>query len=135
MFDIYNDTYILQEGPKIGMLPGWVEKEKNLGKRQRSNFRKAYLAGATMAFGTDGGVYPHGDNARQFATMVEWGAKPIDAIRMATVNAAWLLNLEGKVGVLKAGAFADMIAVSGDPRANVEELQRVELVVKDGTVF
>ena len=84
VFDIYNDTYILQEGPKVGMLPESIEKEKTIGKLQRSNFRKAYLAGAPLAFGTDGGVYPHGDNAKQFATMVEWGAKPIDAIRTST---------------------------------------------------
>lgn len=98
VFDIYNDTYILNEGPKVGMLPESIEKEKATGKLQRANFRKAYLAGAPLAFGTDGGVYPHGDNAKQFATMVEWGAKPIDA---ATVNAASLLNLDGKAGTVK----------------------------------
>ncbi|MDQ2713232.1 MAG: amidohydrolase family protein, partial [Acidobacteriota bacterium] len=135
VFDIYNDTYILNEGPKIGMLPESIEKERGVGKLQRSNFRKAYLAGAPLAFGTDGGVYPHGDNAKQFATMVEFGAKPIDAIRTSTTNAATLLNLEGKAGVVKAGSFADIIAVSSDPRVNIEELQRVKLVVKDGKVF
>ncbi len=135
VFDIYNDTYILNEGPKIGMLPESIEKERGVGKLQRSNFRKAYLAGAMLAFGTDGGVYPHGDNAKQFATMVEFGAKPIDAIRTSTTNAASLLNLDGKAGVVKAGSFADIIAVSSDPRANIEELQRVKLVVKDGKVF
>ncbi len=78
------------------MLPESIEKEKAIGRLQRANFRKAYLAGAPLAFGTDGGVYPHGDNAKQFATMVEWGAKPIDAIRMATINAASLLSLKAK---------------------------------------
>lgn len=135
VFDIYNDTYILNEGPKVGMLPESIEKEKATGKLQRANFRKAYLAGAPLAFGTDGGVYPHGDNAKQFATMVEWEAKPIDAIHTATVNAASLLNLEGKVGTVKPESFADIIAVASDPRANVEELQRVKLVVKNGRVF
>ncbi len=135
VFDIYNDTYILNEGPKIGMLPESIEKERNTGKLQRSNFRKAYLAGALLAFGTDGGVYPHGDNAKQFATMVEFGAKPIDAIRTSTVNSARLLNLQGKAGVVAPGSFADLIAVEGDPRKNVEELQRVKLVVKDGRIF
>ncbi len=67
--------------------------------------------------------------------MVEWGAKPIDSIRTVTVNAANFLNLEEKAGVLKAGSFADMIAVDADPHANVEKLQRVKLVIKDGTVF
>jgi imidazolonepropionase-like amidohydrolase len=135
VFDIYNDDYILKEGAKAGMLPESIEKEKAIGKLQRANFRKAYLAGAPMAFGTDGGVYPHGDNARQFATMVEFGAKPIDTIRMATVNAARLLSLEGKAGVLKMGSFADVIAVDSDPRANVEQLQHIRFVMKDGKVY
>ncbi len=135
VFDIYNDTYILNEGAKVGMLPESIEKERALGKLQRANFRKAYLAGALLAFGTDGGVYPHGDNAKQFATMVEFGAKPIDAIRTSTVNAARLLNLEGKAGVVAPASFADIIAVGSDPRSNVEELQRVKFVMKDGKVF
>jgi imidazolonepropionase-like amidohydrolase len=135
VFDIYNDDYILKEGAKVGMLPESIEKEKAIGKLQRSNFRKAYLAGAPLAFGTDGGVYPHGDNAKQFATMVEFGAKPIDAIRMSTIEAARLLNLQDKAGVVKPGSFADLIAVDTDPRANIEELQRVRFVLKDGKVF
>ncbi len=135
VFDIYNDTYILREGPKIGMLAESIEKEKTIGKLQRSNFRKAYLAGAPLAFGTDGGVYPHGDNAKQFATMVEWGAKPLDAIRTSTVEAARLLNQEGKAGVVKTGAYADIIAVSADPRSHIEELQHVRFVMKAGTVY
>ena len=135
VFDIYNDDYILKEGAKAGMLPESIEKEKAIGKLQRGNFRKAYLAGAPLAFGTDGGVYPHGDNARQFATMVEWGAKPIDAIRMATVNAAELLNLQGKAGVVKPGSFADVIAMDADPRADVQQLQHVRFVMKSGQVY
>jgi imidazolonepropionase-like amidohydrolase len=135
VFDIYNDDYILQEGAKAGMLPESIEKEKTVGKLQRANFRKAYLAGAPLAFGTDGGVYPHGDNAKQFATMVEWGAKPIDTIRMSAINAAEVLNLQGKAGVVRPGSFADMIAVDSDPRANVEQLQHVRFVLKDGKIF
>ena len=135
VFDIYNDDYILKEGAKAGMLPESIEKEKTIGKLQRENFRKAYLAGATLAFGTDGGVYPHGDNARQFATMVEYGTKPIDAIRTSTVVAAQLLNLQDKAGVIKAGSYADLIAVEADPRAHIEQLQHVRFVLKDGKVF
>ncbi len=135
VFDIYNDSYILQEGPKVGMLPESIEKEKTIGKLQRSNFRKAYLAGAPLAFGTDGGVYPHGDNAKQFATMVEWGVKPIDAIRTSTVEAAKLINQEGKAGTVRIGSYADIIAVSDDPRAHVEELEHVRFVMKAGTVY
>ena len=135
VFDIYNDDFILQEGAKAGMLPESIEKERAIGKVQRANFRKAFLAGAPMAFGTDGGVYPHGDNAKQFATMVEWGMKPIDAIRTATVEAARLLNLEGKAGVVAAGSFADVIATDSDPRVNVEQLRKIKFVMKDGVVY
>ena len=88
-----------------------------------------------MAFGTDGGVYPHGDNARQFETMVEFGMKPYEAFQAATVNAAQLLSLPGKAGVVATGSFADIIAVDGDPRANVELLQHVKFVMKDGKVY
>ena len=135
VFDLYNDDYILSEGAKVGMLPESIEKEKKIGHLQRENFRKAFQAGASMAFGTDGGVYPHGDNARQFATMVEFGMKPIDAIRAATVNAADLLNLNGKAGTVQSGSFADIIAVSADPRTDVRVLQQVKFVMKDGKVW
>jgi imidazolonepropionase-like amidohydrolase len=135
VFDIYNDDYILSQGAKAGMLPESIEKEKKVGHLQRENFRKAYLAGAKLAFGTDGGVYPHGDNAKQFATMVEWGMKPIDAIRAATVNAADLMNLNGKAGVVAPGSFADVIAVASDPLSDVRALQHVKFVMKDGKVW
>jgi imidazolonepropionase-like amidohydrolase len=135
VFDIYNDDYILQEGAKVGMLPESIEKEKAIGKLQRTNFRRAFLAGARMAFGTDGGVYPHGDNAKQFATMVEWGMKPIEAIRTATLESAALLNLEGKAGSLEANYFADVIAVDGNPLESPAVMMRVKFVMKDGKVY
>src|SRR5256714_9843754 len=101
VFDIYNDDYILAEGAKVGMLPESIDKERAIGRLQRENFRKAFQAGAKMAFGTDAGVYPHGDNAKQFGKMFEWGMKPMEAIQAATVNAADLLSLSGKAGVLE----------------------------------
>jgi len=134
VFDIYNDDYILQEGAKAGMLPESVEKEKKLGRLQRENFRRAFQAGAKMAFGTDAGVYPHGDNAKQFAKMVEWGMQPIDAIQAATINAADLIGWKDKVGVLEAGHYADLIAVNGDPLADVKALQSPVFVMKGGQV-
>jgi imidazolonepropionase-like amidohydrolase len=134
VFDIYNDDYILQEGEKAGMLPESIEKEKKLGRLQRENFRRAFQGGARMAFGTDAGVYPHGDNAKQFAKMVEWGMKPVDAIQAATINAAELLGW-AKIGSLETGHFADLIAVSGDPLADVRVLESVKFVLKGGTIY
>lgn len=134
VFDIYNDDYILQQGEKAGMLPESIEKEKKLGRLQRENFRRAFQGGARMAFGTDAGVYPHGDNAKQFAKMVEWGMKPLDAIQAATINAAELLGW-AKIGSLEPGHFADLIGVSGDPLADVRTLESVKFILKGGTVY
>jgi imidazolonepropionase-like amidohydrolase len=88
-----------------------------------------------MAFGTDGGVYPHGDNARQFAIMVEYGMKPLEAIQAATVNAADLVGWAGKAGVVAPGSYADLIAVNGDPLEDVKVLERVRFVMKGGEVY
>ena len=135
VMDIYNDDYILSEGLKAGMLPESIEKERKLGQLQRDNFRRAFQAGTRMAFGTDGGVYPHGDNARQFAYMVKYGMTPAQAIRAATLDAAELLGWGEKAGALEAGRWADVIAVSGDPLSDVDELTRVKFVMKGGVVY
>ena len=134
VFDIYNDDFILQEGAKAGMLPESIEKEKKVGRLQRENFKKAFQAGAKIAFGTDSGVYPHGDNARQFGKMVEWGMQPLDAIRAATLNAADLIGWGDKVGSLEKGRLADLIAVDGDPLSDVKTLEKVKFVMKGGSV-
>ena len=134
VFDIYNDDYILQEGSKAGMLPESIEKEKKIGRLQRENFRHAYRSGAKLAYGTDSGVYPHGDNAKQFGKMVEWGMKPLEAIQAATVNAADLLGWADKIGALETGHYADVMAVSGDPASDVHVLESVKFVMKGGTV-
>jgi imidazolonepropionase-like amidohydrolase len=135
VFDIYNDDFILQEGAKAGMLPESIEKEKKIGRQQRENFRHAWQSGVTkMAFGTDAGVYPHGDNARQFGKMVEWGMKPIDAIQAATIKAADLIGQPDKIGAVETGHYADIIAVAGDPTSDVRILESVKFVMKSGTV-
>lgn len=134
VFDIYNDDFILQEGAKAGMLPESIEKERNLGRHQRENFGRAFRAGAKMAYGTDSGVYPHGDNAKQFAKMVEWGMKPIDAIQAATINAADLLGWKDKVGILEPGHYADIVAVTGDPLSDVKVLESPVFVMKGGQI-
>lgn len=135
VFDIYNDDFILQEGAKMGMLPESIEKEKMIGRVQRENFRKAYLAGTKMAFGTDGGVYPHGDNWRQFPIMVEWGMKPAEALRAATITAAQLLGMQTKIASVEKGFLADIIAVEGDPLADMRSMRNVRFVMKGGEVF
>jgi imidazolonepropionase-like amidohydrolase len=89
-----------------------------------------------LAFGTDAGVYPHGQNARQFALLVKHlGLSSVESIRMATVNAAELLGWSDRVGRLAPGYYADLIAVDGDPLADVSELERVSWVMKGGTVY
>jgi imidazolonepropionase-like amidohydrolase len=88
-----------------------------------------------MAFGTDGGVYPHGDNWRQVPLMVEFGMKPLDAIRAATTEAAELIGQKEKLGRVASGHLADLIAVSGDPLKDTTALGRVQFVMKDGKVF
>lgn len=135
IFDIYNDTYILSHGEKDGLLPEMIEKEKQIGKLQRTDFQKAWEGGVRMAFGTDGGVYPHGDNWRQFPLMVEFGMKPLDAIRTATTEAAELIGLKGKLGRVASEYLADLIAVDGDPLKDTNALGRVHFVMKDGKVF
>jgi imidazolonepropionase-like amidohydrolase len=134
VMDIYNDDYILSLGAAAGMLPESIEKEKLIGRRQRESFKRAHAAGVKMAFGTDAGVYPHGDNARQFIKMVQWGMTPLESIQAATLNAADLMNWQGKVGILAPGAYADVVAVDGDPLADVRLLEHVKFVMQGGAV-
>jgi imidazolonepropionase-like amidohydrolase len=134
VMDIYNDDYILAEYSRMGYPEKIMAKERVVGRTQRENFRKAAQAGVKLAFGTDAGVYPHGTNGKQFAKEVEWGLTAMQAIQTATVNAADLLGWSGKVGVVASGAFADLIAVSGDPLKDITELERVKFVMKGGEV-
>lgn len=98
-------------------------------------FRRAHGAGLRMAFGTDSGVYPHGRNAEQFSLMVDAGMTPIDAIRSATTTAADLLGISGQAGTVEPGSWADLIAVDGDPLADVAALTKVSFVMKEGRVI
>jgi imidazolonepropionase-like amidohydrolase len=134
VMDIYNDDYILQVGPTIGMSEELLNKERGIGQTQRDNFRKAHAAGVKMAFGTDAGVYPHGDNAKQFHYMVQYGMTAAEAIQAATSAAADLIGRAKDVGSLTAGHYADLIATSADPLVHVEVLEHVDLVMKGGVI-
>src|SRR5262252_1289802 len=135
VMDIYNDDYILNEASKVGLPQENIDKEKMVGRLQRENFQKAVKAGVKMAFGTDAGVYPHGDNAKQFAYMVKFGMTPAQAIRAATSNAADLIGRAQEVGTIEPGKYADIIAVQSDPLADVRALEHVDFVMKGGTVY
>ncbi|MBB5730527.1 Xaa-Pro dipeptidase [Sphingomonas prati] len=133
--DIYDDDYILAEGAKNGVFAESLEKERIIGRKQRETFRAAHAAGVKMLFGTDAGVYPNGNNALQFAKMVEWGMRPIEAIQAATRNAAEALDKTADVGALAPGRYGDLIAVEGDPLTDVRQLEHVMFVMKAGEVM
>ena len=132
--DIYDDDYILAEGTKNGVFAESLAKEKLIGRQQRETFRRAVKAGVKQVFGTDAGVYPHGQNARQFAKMVEWGMTPMQAIQAATANAGEALGRTADVGAIAPGRYGDLIAVKGDPLTDVRVLENVAVVIKGGVV-
>ena len=132
--DIYNDDYILATGTANGTEQQSLDKERMIGLKQRQTFQRAVRAGVKMLFGTDAGVYPHGDNARQFATMVKWGMTPMQAVQAATKSAAEALGRTDDVGAIAVGRYADIVAVTGDPMSDVTLLQHVDTVIKGGAV-
>ena len=132
--DIYNDDYLLGKAIEFHLPQESIDKEKLVGRVQRENFAKAVQAGVKVAFGTDAGVYPHGDNARQFRYMVQFGLTPAQAIRAATRDASDLLGRADQVGQIRPGLFADLIAVDGDPLRDVTVLEQVHFVMKGGAV-
>ncbi len=133
--DVYNDEYIMGEGARRGVPKDFLEKEARMGEIHRQAFRKAVKAGVKIAFGTDSGVYPHGWNAKQFAWMIKYGVTPMQAIQSATIWAADLIGKPDQIGSIAPGKYADIIAVSGDPLADVTVLEKVEFVMKGGAVY
>lgn len=104
-------------------------------ERKRNAFKAALAAGVTIANGSDAGVFAHGDNVRELETMVNFGMPAIDALRSATSVNARVLHLADKIGMIKPGLFADLIAVQGDPARDVGALRRVKFVMKGGVVY
>jgi imidazolonepropionase-like amidohydrolase len=135
MSDIYSDDYIMQEFGKKGYPEKIMNKEKQLVQAHFETFQKAVKAGAKMVFGTDAGVFPHGHNAKQFSYMVKWGMTPMQAIQSATINAADLLGWKDRVGSIKAGKLADIIATFKNPLDDITTLEDVKFVMKGGEVY
>lgn len=133
--DIYVSDYILAEGEAAGILEESLAKERTVGKAQRERFQAAVKAGVNLAFGSDAGVYPHGQNGRQFAYMVEWGLSPMEAIQASTIGNAELFGTLETHGSITVGKRADIIAVDADPLEDVRALEDVDFVMKDGVVY
>ena len=130
--DIYNGDWIEEVGTKQGWPAEYLRKNRETTDVQRRGFSAAVKAGAKMTFGTDAAVYPYGLGGRQFAYMVRYGMTPMQAIQAATSEAARALGKEGQVGSLSTGAYGDLIAVRGDPLADIRALEHVEAVIKAG---
>ena len=133
--DIYVTEYILGVGASAGILEESLEKERMTGATQRSNFRKAVEAGATIVYGTDAGVYPHGHNAKQLSRMTRFGMTPLQALQSATTVAADVMGLGYEVGKIEAGYAADFVAVEGNPIEQIELLEAPSAVIKGGVRY
>lgn len=130
--DIYNGDYTEEVGTRDGWSEEILRKNRETTDLQRQNFAKAVKAGVRIGFGTDSGIYPHGDNARQFAYMVKYGMSPLEAIRAATTSAAASLGRSQELGSIAPGKFANIIAVAGDPLEDVTRLEQVSGVIWKG---
>ena len=133
--DIYVTEFILSEGEAAGILEESLAKERKTGSLQRDNFRKAVDADVNMVMGTDSGVYPHGHNLKQLSRMVKFGMSPARALQTATYNGAKLLRKEDQIGYLTVGAYADVVAVKGDPLDDISLLENVDFVMKNGEII
>ena len=132
--DVWMGDWSIEQGEREGWSPDVMRKLRETTDVQREGFAKAVEAGVRIAFGTDSGTYPHGMNAKQFASMVKYGMTPLEAIRSATVVAAELLGWRDRVGALESGLFADLVAVEGDVMNDVDLLTDVAFVMKGGRV-
>lgn len=128
-------SFVAEKAKTPGFFPAIiVPKAISIGSQQREIFTKMYKKGVKIAFGTDSGVSPHGENAKEFGYLVECGVTPMDAIVSATSTAAMILGQEERFGQLKAGLLADIVAVKGNPLKDIYLLEKVDFVMKEGTV-
>ncbi|MFQ5548571.1 MAG: amidohydrolase family protein [Woeseia sp.] len=133
--DIFPGDWMMIEGRKQGWPEEFLRKTEETTLVQRENFRRAHEAGAPVVFGTDAAIYPHGMNAQQFAYMIEWGMTEMEAIKSATSVAARYMGWDDRIGAIEPGYYADIVAVDGDPLADIGILEKVDTVVKGGLVF
>jgi len=124
-----------EHAPQRHMPPWVMEKAAIIIPAAKQNMRNAFRSGVRVALGTDAGVYPHGENGGEFGAMVTLGMTPVQALQAGTVNAAELMGLSDRLGSITKGKLADLVAVNGDPLANVELLKHVQFVMKDGVVY
>ncbi len=132
---LYRLDWTLENAEKNGAPAAALERLRRSRELARKHVARAIQIGVPVAFGTDATVYPHGLNAHEFAVLVELGVPPLEAIRSATLNAAQLLGWTGKVGTIEPGAFADLIAVEGNPLEDITRLEEVRLVIKGGAIY
>ena len=127
--------WVAKKAEEKGYLPEIVRpKAAAIGPQMRATFAKGYAAGVKIAFGTDSGVSPHGENAREFELMVEGGMPPMQAIQAATIQAARLLKIDDRLGTIEPKKIADIVAVKGNPLENIGAMKDVVFVMKDGAV-
>ena len=115
--------------------PAQGAREQQMLELKTAEFRKQIAAGVPMAMGSDVGPFPHGTQAREFVLMVKYGMTPLQSLQAGTVNGAKLLGWEGQIGALKAGYFADVVAVEGDPLQDISAVEKVTFVMKGGVVY
>jgi imidazolonepropionase-like amidohydrolase len=132
--DIYNGDYTEEVGSREGWPEEILRKNRETTDIQRAAFAKAVKAGVRIGYGTDSGIYPHGDNARQFAYMVKYGMTPLDAIRSATTSAAASLGRSQELGSISPGKFGNLVAVQGDPLEDIDRLRQVSGVIWKGNL-
>jgi imidazolonepropionase-like amidohydrolase len=112
-----------------------VPKALEIGPQIQQTFSKAYMRGVKIAFGTDAGVFPHGDNGKEFTYMVEAGMPAMEAIKAATIVPAGILGIPDKIGTLEVGKFADIVATDENPLKNIKTMEKVSFVMKEGIVY
>ena len=133
--DIYNGDYINTVGKEENWPEEFLRKNRETTEEQRSGFTKAHQAGVRIVYGTDAGVYPHGDNAKQFSYMVKNGMTPTEAIQAATIHAADVMGWSNQVGQIDSGFFADIVALRDSPIDDIKTLENIEVVIKGGRLF